>query len=433
MLYFQPPYFLDRPPRDQVDNNSDSGGSCSPIPPSDDDAVERFVSPILGSNGCSDYAQDCLDDLQETYEENPDELDKKILSMFNGTIEFLEFYVLNIAITFHRDAIALRIINSKASPRILGRCPTFVNEDTPLHIAACFGNLKIIEKLLALDASITAKNSRGLTPLEVAVVFEKFEAIDLLLKPFFEIKKLVTEKISPLHIACLKNDVYLIKHFLEYGCQVNRKVTLHPLYQGYTPLHFAVEFSTKEAVEILLNRGAAVDAVTDKERQTPLQLATDFKKYFNNKNEELLKDQLDIVKLLLRKNCNVNVRMSDGSTSIFDFTDLCLTDMVEEYENFKAFADKLRKDSRVFGLLEMLLENGLEVNAAKDDGTTVLHTLVSRKSWGDYEWELARRLVAGGADVNRTDKDGETPLHFAVCANVDRKVCIIITYYYLLF
>jgi len=53
-------------------------------------------------------------------------------------------------------------------------------------------------------------------------------------------------------------------------------------------------------------------------------------------------------------------------------------------------------------IIELLITNGVDVNAKNDAAETPLHLATTK--------EIAELLIANGADVNATDKYGETPL-----------------------
>jgi ankyrin repeat protein len=63
-------------------------------------------------------------------------------------------------------------------------------------------------------------------------------------------------------------------------------------------------------------------------------------------------------------------------------------------------------------IAELLIAEGADVNAKKDDGETPLHwAVVAALDSGDKE--VVELLIAKGADVNAMSKFGETPLGLA--------------------
>lgn len=57
-----------------------------------------------------------------------------------------------------------------------------VDGRTALHIAACIGDLKVLDKLLNLGANVHVKDKYGNTPLMDAIHCEHSDAVKLLLK-----------------------------------------------------------------------------------------------------------------------------------------------------------------------------------------------------------------------------------------------------------
>jgi ankyrin repeat protein len=134
---------------------------------------------------------------------------------------------------------------------------------------------------------------------------------------------------------------------------------------GETPLHEAVKFSQKEKVELLIAKGADIEA-KDSLGMTPLHWA-----FIMGKNN-------DIIEVLIAKGANINARLNNGKTLLHD----------------------TRLDDA-----KLLIAMGADVNATDRDGKTPLHVAAF---WGRRE--MAELLIANGANVNAKDNDGRTPL-----------------------
>jgi ankyrin repeat protein len=109
----------------------------------------------------------------------------------------------------------------------------------------------------------------------------------------------------------------------------------HP--QGFSPLGLAAFFGHKSGVQVLVARGAEVDAV-DKSRfaNTPLDAA-------------VAANHLEVVKVLLQNHASVNVRAAAGHTPLHK---AAMNGNVE--------------------IAKLLLEGGADVNATDDAGKTPL-------------------------------------------------------------
>jgi len=59
-------------------------------------------------------------------------------------------------------------------------------------------------------------------------------------------------------------------------------------------------------------------------------------------------------------------------------------------------------------IVELLIDNGADVNGKTDEGRTPLH-------WAAYSGhkEIAELLIGEGAEMNAKERDGRTPLNFA--------------------
>jgi ankyrin repeat protein len=123
---------------------------------------------------------------------------------------------------------------------------------TPLHSAAYYGDLKMVQKLIKYDSDISAEDVNGWTPLHLAS-----EGIHL-------------------------KDRHVLQLLLEHGANVNTRAK-----DGSTPLHFASEWGALEVVHLLLEHGADVMAEDDRGR-TALQVAG-FAGYAKDRKDEIVK------------------------------------------------------------------------------------------------------------------------------------------------
>jgi ankyrin repeat protein len=108
---------------------------------------------------------------------------------------------------------------------------------TPLHSAAYFGNLEVVQKLIEYGADISAEDQNGHTPLYDG-----------------------SEGYHP-------KDCSVLRFLLERGADVNARTK-----QGETPLLRASIYGALEVVRVLLEHGADVTAKDDRGR-TALQVA----------------------------------------------------------------------------------------------------------------------------------------------------------------
>lgn len=158
---------------------------------------------------------------------------------------------------------------------------------------------------------------------------------------------------------------------------------------GGMTLHEAVLNCDAEAVQALIQRGADLNEISDQYRRTPLMLAC---KYAS----------LPLVELLVKGGADVNFRAGNGETAIYYLLTKTIT-------NFGRGMSREIKD--ILKMLRILLENGLDLDAATDnEGNTALSLLCQAGYLADLNGTLAEELIDAGADVNKPNQLGKTSL-----------------------
>jgi len=136
----------------------------------------------------------------------------------------------------------------------------------PLHRAAEVGRVKIVDLLLAAGARADVKDADGRTPLHAAAKTRSAEAVERLLAKGADVNA-VARKVTPLHLAARRGNVEVASCLLKHGA--NRGAQDH---FGYTPLHYAVDALNREDLTKVL-----MDANNVKARSTngvtPLHMA----------------------------------------------------------------------------------------------------------------------------------------------------------------
>ncbi|WP_455756457.1 ankyrin repeat domain-containing protein [Sulfurimonas sp.] len=166
---------------------------------------------------------------------------------------------------------------------------------------------------------------------------------------------------------------------------------LNKLYEdGSNLLHNAAYYNQIEIINILLDKGFDIDA-KDNNGHTPLFNATN-----NDTN-----DCKDAIKLLIENGANVNEKDKYGFPLFFN--------MFRRVE----FADTKEEEKEYIALIELMLENGLNVNIIGIGGQTTLHRAVI----GDHE-EVAKLLLEKGTELNAvyldSNLDENSPLTEAI-------------------
>jgi len=103
---------------------------------------------------------------------------------------------------------------------------------------------------------------------------------------------------TPLHFACTKGDVDMARLLLDYGADINARNRL-----GHTPLHVAVWAGQRNAMELLIGKGARLETPSLVKRRTPL-------------HDAVFQGNTEIIQLLLNRGAHVDPQNEDGETPL---------------------------------------------------------------------------------------------------------------------
>ena len=185
-----------------------------------------------------------------------------------------------------------------------------------------------------------------------------------------------------IHQAAKDGNIEAIKQHLDAGGYVDakNKKNIGTAFHGATLLHGAAENGHKEIAELLIAKGANVNA-RNRQGWTPLMVAAK-------------RGKVDIAKLLMIKESDPNPH-NKGWTSL----------------HRAAYHNEVE-------IVAFLVEMGLDINAKDDQGQTPLHWPAN---YGKVQ--MVNYLISMGADVNPVATDGifsgETPLDAAIKDNQD--------------
>jgi ankyrin repeat protein len=171
-----------------------------------------------------------------------------------------------------------------------------------------------------------------------------------------------------------------------------------------TGLHLAAYFGVKAIIQVLLEKGANINAVDGYEK-TPLYLASE-------------NGHIEVVQLLLENGANVNAADHFGETPLNQASENGHIEVIqlllEKGANINAAA-RYRitplyraSENGHIGVVQLLLEKGANINEADRFGKTPLY----RASENGYT-EVVQLLLEKGANVNAANQDGKTPLYGA--------------------
>ena len=169
--------------------------------------------------------------------------------------------------------------------------------NTPLHSAAERGHKEIAELLLAEGADVNAKvmtyyfNIGGWTPLDWVIYNGEIEFAELLRKHGGK-----SGALDSIHIAAFLGNIEAVKQNLATVVDVNATNV-----GGDTPLNSAAGNGHKEIVELLISKGADVNAKNAVNK--PLHMAAE-------------RGHKEIVELLIAEGADVNAKENFGPTAL---------------------------------------------------------------------------------------------------------------------
>jgi ankyrin repeat protein len=178
--------------------------------------------------------------------------------------------------------------------------------------------------------------------------------------------------------ASSTGNVTAVLQLLKEGANVDERIRISKDIT-WTALCFASENGYLEIVKILLDHGANPN-FADEFGRTPLHRAA-------------LMRYEKVVDLLLKRGANVNFSDANHHSALH-----CATALLAKYS-----------------LLQILLENGAQINAQDFQGNTPLLNTVKGLVYCDREEErfiICELLISWGGDVNLKDNSNKTPMDY---------------------
>ncbi|XP_071636453.1 uncharacterized protein [Temnothorax longispinosus] len=304
------------------------------------------------------------------------------------------------------------------------------NNMTPLFSAIEHNHKEIVEVLLANGVNVDAECIKSLS---LAVLAGYSDIVEILLKNKILVNTKITDmKFTLLHLAAKRGHKDIVNALIARGAYIDAITIcdLTPLcfaaHGGYeevvkiliaskanvniksydgTPLHLAAKNGHDKVVKVLLDNKANID-IKDYKNRKPLELAVanghlqvvkillQYKKIdmdakcnddFTILHIALQENNLEMIKYLVDKGCNINVKNASGSKPIH----------IVAREGYK-------------DIVEFFLSKGLSINDRGEFNQTLLHFAAMKG-----HLEVAKYLISQGADVNAKDVNGLTPMHVA--------------------
>jgi ankyrin repeat protein len=151
-----------------------------------------------------------------------------------------------------------------------------------------------VTALLARGFDPNSPDEKGQLPLYLALRDGAMNVAPVLLAhPGLKVDATNGAEETALMMAALRGHAEWVLRLVERGAQVNRR--------GWTPLHYAASGPEPKVVALLLDKGAAIEALSPN-RTTPLMMAAGY-------------GAIDAADLLIQRGANANARNDAGMTA----------------------------------------------------------------------------------------------------------------------
>lgn len=247
-------------------------------------------------------------------------------------------------------------------------------------IAAKQGHLNIIQYLVENGIDINISTYEG-SMLTLASKLGHCDIIDYLLSKNADVNHKDYENHTPLAVACYTGNIDVIDRLLATNkCEIDVRIGYHP---DITPLMLAIRYEHLDVVDRLLAYGADYNKLDNYQRSC-LFFALE------PKNNLMLKKILDL-------GINVNHTNFQGDTPLTDFH----------------YAHGFDRQT-----IEILLQNGADVNWIGYWGKPILHSMCSLK--GQCKIDDVKILLDAGADPRIKDSENKTCFDYELSDEIQK-------------
>ncbi|XP_027850754.2 serine/threonine-protein phosphatase 6 regulatory ankyrin repeat subunit A isoform X2 [Aphis gossypii] len=325
------------------------------------------------------------------------------------------------------DRCALMLLKSGAGPNL-----AMDDGQTPVHVAAQYGNLITLQLLLDDGGDPLFKNKVGETPLHLAcrscqadivgqlIDFVKSKQGDEVANSY--VNSVNEDGASALHYAANikqtevnpskpNNDAKVIKLLFEAGADINLRTKQH----HETALHFCAVAGNNEVLTAMLNGMSPTEIQQSMNRQssvgwTPLLIACH-------------RGHMSLVNTMLNNHARVDVFDNEGRSALHLAAERGYLKVCDALLTHKAF---INSKSRVgWTALHLAAMNGFAdlCRFLIHDHNAVIDILTLRKQTPLHlaasagQLEVCRLLLDLGANIDATDDQGQKPIHIAAQNN----------------
>ncbi|GBN14582.1 Serine/threonine-protein phosphatase 6 regulatory ankyrin repeat subunit B [Araneus ventricosus] len=208
-----------------------------------------------------------------------------------------KFRPLHLAVLYNQIG-AIRKIGKLKGAKI-----SYLNRDGDgaLHLATKLRNLEAIEALLDSKANVNVKNSKGFSPMHLAVIYRKLSATKIIAR----IDEANRFKNTPIHVSEAQKNIPALRLL----CRSKANVNIKNVY-GDSILHSVIMTDCEDEVKMLLDLGAKINVRNQSSGVTPLHVAV----CYGNK---------DIIEMLLRYGADIHSLDGSGDMPIHSAAKFC--------------------------------------------------------------------------------------------------------------
>ncbi|KAL8965947.1 MAG: hypothetical protein Q9183_003604, partial [Haloplaca sp. 2 TL-2023] len=272
------------------------------------------------------------------------------------------------------------------------------SEDSALLRAADLGNFHILKLLLDQGAKASHQNRSQVTAMHFAARGANIECLAALHHAGSSPNVVDKAGDTPLHWAARTGTPTALEFLIGKG---GKSLLETSNYSRQTALHIAVLCNRAAETEVLLDRGANLEA-RDCGDETPLCIAA-------RKSAE------GIVRILLNRGANANAYSNTGRTALhsaFEENDFNIAGMLVEH-GAKIYEKEIEGEKALLtaalasdlDMIQLLVEQGVDIDARATDDQTALHIAVQNKDSDTVRFLMehgARADLAPGADKGQT-------------------------------
>nr|CAH7722319.1 unnamed protein product [Callosobruchus chinensis] len=313
------------------------------------------------------------------------------------------------------EKCALMLLKSGAGPNLATH-----DGNTPVHVAAKYGNLQTLLLLLEDNGDPLYKNKKGETPLHLASRGCRPDVVLHLINYVKEkkgdekaasyVNELNENDESALHyVETPHSDRTVVKFLLENGANVNLLTKQHE-----SAFHYVALAGNNDVLMEMIAHMTPTDAQKALNRQnehgwTPLLIAS-------------RKGHIDLVNNLLANHARVDVFDNDGRSALHLASEQGYLHVCDSLLTNKAFINSKSRNGRT--ALHLAAMNGY-IHLVKfliKDHNAVIDILTLKKQTPLHlaaaagQIEVCKLLLELGADIDATDEQGQKPIH-AACQN----------------